>query len=54
MKLLPLILHQTTPNNSVHYSAIFTANMSKISFRLFELFPIKSFFFFLTHNTIYL
>ena len=27
---------------TVHYSAIFTVNMNKLSFRLFELFTIKS------------
>ena len=33
---------KTTPNKIVHESSIFTANMSKICFRLFELFMIKS------------
>ena len=33
---------KTIPNKIVHYSAIFTANMSKIIFKLFELFTIKS------------
>ena len=33
---------KTTPNKIVHYSAIFTVNINKLSFRLFELFTIKS------------
>ena len=47
MKQWQVILHQNhTQQNIVHYSAIFTANMSKINFRLFELFTIKSVIFF--------
>ena len=33
---------RTTPNKILQYAAIFTENMSKLSFRLFELFTIKS------------
>ena len=38
-------MHQnqlTTPNKIVHYSAIFSVNMSKLSVRLFELFTRKT------------